>query len=52
MPQSYTSYINAIEDDNWRACDRHRKKFNVSFEQMEETDCENLPCNEGCPFSK
>ena len=51
MPQTYTAYINSIEDSNYSACYEHRKSMNlpVDFDLLT-IECETAPCKIGCPF--
>ena len=51
MPQSYTSYINGVEDSNWYACTSAAAKAGYSSEEAELCDNGSLNCPT-CPWKK
>jgi len=51
LPESWSSYINRIEDMYYEMCEDHRKSLNLPIDiDLESIECENAPCREGCPF--
>jgi len=50
MPQYYSSYIHAIEDDNWRACIGAASKDGHTQEEAENCESGSLKCSI-CPWA-
>ena len=51
MPQSYTSYINGVEDSNWYSCVHAAMKAGFTKEQSFECENGQLNCPT-CPWKK